>query len=105
VRRTTILLTASFLLASATLANAGTSPRTLAEEVGSVHFLTRVRKRASFGFNRAVALLHSFQYEQARQAFPTKLPCWTLPAPMAQWGVPCRTTTVCGGTAIPPQAG
>jgi len=39
------------------------------EEVGSVHFPISCSKGAELSFNRAVALLHSFQYEQARQAF------------------------------------
>src|SRR5258708_224124 len=39
------------------------------EEVGSVHFLTSCGPDLAESFNRAVALLHSFQYEQARQAF------------------------------------
>ena len=39
------------------------------EEVGSVHFLTSCSPDLAGNFNRSVALLHSFQYEQARQAF------------------------------------
>src|SRR6266567_275079 len=39
------------------------------EEVGSVHFSTSCRTELAGSFNGAVALLHSFQYEQARQAF------------------------------------
>src|SRR5713226_465750 len=35
------------------------------EEVGSVHFLTSCSKTVGVSFNHAVALLHSFQYEQA----------------------------------------
>src|ERR1700690_1737388 len=38
------------------------------EEVGSVHFVTSCSKTVGVSFNRAVALLHSFQYEQTRQA-------------------------------------
>ena len=55
-------------------------------EVGSVHFATSCAKGVEGDFNRAVALLHSFQYEDTRLAFedisrrdPT--------CAMAQWGV------------------
>jgi tetratricopeptide (TPR) repeat protein len=86
VRRTTILLTASFLLASRTLATQEHHHELSAEEVGSVHFLTSCSKAAQFGFNRAVALLHSFQYEQARQAF-NEVAVLDASCAMAQWGV------------------
>lgn len=39
------------------------------QEIGSVHFVTSCAKQNEAQFNHAVALLHSFQYEQARQAF------------------------------------
>lgn len=57
-----------------------------AEEVGSVQFATSCSKTVELSFNRAVALLHSFQYEQAREAFngiSKKDPSCA----MAQWGV------------------
>jgi Tfp pilus assembly protein PilF len=57
-----------------------------AEEVGSVHFVTSCAKPVSLGFNRAVALLHSFQYEQARQAF-SEVAKRDPKCAMAQWGV------------------
>ena len=38
-----------------------------AEEIGSVRFFTSCPKNLENSFNRAVALLHSFQYEQARR--------------------------------------
>jgi tetratricopeptide (TPR) repeat protein len=56
------------------------------EEVGSVHFLTSCRADLADGINRAVALLHSFQYEQARQAF-TEISEKEPQCAMAQWGV------------------
>jgi tetratricopeptide (TPR) repeat protein len=55
-------------------------------EVGSVHFLTSCSKEVGQDFSRAVALLHSFQYEDSRQAFDVisrKDPTCA----MAQWGV------------------
>jgi hypothetical protein len=57
-----------------------------AEEVGSVHFVTSCAKPVSLGFNRAVALLHSFQYEQAREAF-SGVAKRDPQCAMAQWGV------------------
>ena len=55
-------------------------------EVGSVHFVTSCSKAVEQDFNRAVALLHSFQYEDTRVAFEDisrKDPTCA----MAQWGV------------------
>src|SRR5713226_8721558 len=57
-----------------------------AEEVGSVQFATSCSKTVSVDFNRAVALLHSFQYEQARQAF-NEISARDPQCAMAQWGV------------------
>ena len=56
------------------------------EEVGSVHFATSCKPEISSSFNRAVALLHSFQYEQARQVF-TGISAQDPQCAMAQWGV------------------
>jgi tetratricopeptide (TPR) repeat protein len=57
-----------------------------AEEVGSVQFTTSCSKTVATSFNRAVALLHSFQYEQARDAF-TEISKQDPSCAMAQWGV------------------
>jgi tetratricopeptide (TPR) repeat protein len=56
------------------------------EEVGSVHFMTSCSNPVGASFNRAVALLHSFQYEQAREAF-TDISTHDPKCAMAQWGV------------------
>jgi tetratricopeptide (TPR) repeat protein len=56
------------------------------QEVGSVHFSTSCRADLAGSFNRAVALLHSFQYEQTRQAF-TEIASQDPQCAMAQWGV------------------
>jgi hypothetical protein len=56
------------------------------EEVGSVHFSTSCRNQLAGNFNRAVALLHSFQYEQARQAF-VEIAGQDPQCAMAQWGI------------------
>ena len=56
------------------------------QEVGSVHFSTSCRADLAENFNRAVALLHSFQYEQSRQSF-TEISQQDPQCAMAQWGV------------------
>ena len=56
------------------------------EEVGSVHFSTSCRSELAGSFNGAVALLHSFQYEQARQAF-AEIASQDPQCAMADWGV------------------
>jgi tetratricopeptide (TPR) repeat protein len=57
-----------------------------AEEVGSVHFATSCSKTVALSIDRAVALLHSFQYEQAREAF-NEISKQDPACAMAQWGV------------------
>ena len=56
------------------------------EEVGSVHFSTSCRAELAGNFNGAVALLHSFQYEQARQGF-AEIASQDPQCAMAEWGV------------------
>jgi tetratricopeptide (TPR) repeat protein len=64
------------------------------QEVGSVHFATTCTqgmtasdtKRFEGSFNRAVALLHSFQYEQTGAAF-TEIAEKHPNCAMAQWGI------------------
>src|ERR1700730_13446719 len=56
------------------------------EEVGSVQFSTSCQPALANHFNRWGALLHSFQYEQARQAF-TDIVGKDPQCAMAQWGV------------------
>src|SRR5207237_3590264 len=56
------------------------------EQLGSVHFSPSCTKRVQADFNRAVALLHSFQYEQADQAF-TQISVIDPTCAMSQWGV------------------
>lgn len=56
------------------------------EEVGSVHFVTSCSKTVGVSFSRAVALLHSFQYEQTRQAF-TEISVQDPTCAMAEWGI------------------
>ena len=56
------------------------------QQIGSVHFATSCSKAVQPGFQRAVALLHSFQYEQARTAFQEVLKQDPKCA-MADWGI------------------
>ncbi|GAC1670440.1 MAG: hypothetical protein NVS9B2_16330 [Steroidobacteraceae bacterium] len=57
-----------------------------AEELGTIHFATSCAKSTQNGFNRAVALLHSFQYEQSRGTF-VQVSKADPTCAMAQWGV------------------
>jgi len=86
MRRTTILLMPFFLIVAPGLAAQEHHHELSAGEIGSVHFLTSCSKAAQPGFNRAVALLHSLQYEQARQAF-NEVAALDPSCAMAQWGV------------------
>src|ERR1700730_10977051 len=56
------------------------------QEIGSIHFATSCAKTTEPGFNHAVALLHSFQYEDSRHAFEAILDQDPACA-MAQWGI------------------
>src|SRR6266852_232718 len=56
------------------------------QEVGSVHFATSCAKTVQADFQRAVALLHSFQYEQARLVFQ-EVTKQNPQCAMAQWGI------------------
>jgi tetratricopeptide (TPR) repeat protein len=55
-------------------------------EVGSVHFATSCAKTVQTDFQRAVALLHSFQYEQARLVFQ-EVTKQDPQCAIAQWGI------------------
>jgi hypothetical protein len=74
------------VLVSVSWANEGHHHALTEQEVGSVHFETSCSKDVAANFNRAVALLHSFQYEQTRQAF-TQIAKDHPDCAMAQWGI------------------
>lgn len=76
----------AIFLASLSFAQQGHRHDLTAEELGSVNFPTSCAKSVAADFNRAVALLHSFQYEQADQAF-TAIGTKDPTCAMAQWGV------------------
>jgi tetratricopeptide (TPR) repeat protein len=86
MRPLTALLAVALFLAPLALCQEEHHHALTEEEVGSVHFLTSCRTDLGENFNRAVALLHSFQYEQARQAF-TEISRQYPQCAMAQWGV------------------
>lgn len=56
------------------------------QELGSVNFVTSCAKGVAAEFNRGVALLHSFQYEQADEVF-TQISGKDPTCAMAQWGI------------------
>src|SRR5215831_6823479 len=56
------------------------------QEIGSVHFMTSCAKSVEQNFNHGVALLHSFQYEQARSVFED-VARQDAHCAMAMWGV------------------
>jgi hypothetical protein len=56
------------------------------EALGSVHFLVSCEAGVQAGFTRAVALLHSFGYEEARKAF-AKVAEQDPHCGMAHWGI------------------
>ena len=86
MRRIPILLIVSLGFFPARLAAQEHGHELSAEEVGSVQFATSCSKSVEQSFNRAVALLHSFQYERARGAF-TEISKQDPSCAMAQWGV------------------
>ncbi len=84
--RAAILLLAGLCSGPLTLAAQEHQHELSAEEIGSVHFLTSCSKTVKLSFDQAVALLHSFQYEQARRAF-SEIAIQDPTCAMAQWGV------------------
>ncbi len=56
------------------------------EKLGSVHFPISVAPEAQKDFDRAVALLHSFEYEQAQRGFREIADAYPTCA-MAYWGI------------------
>src|SRR5713226_8469119 len=86
MRRTAIVLLAYLISGSLSVGAQEHQHELSAEEVGSVHFLTSCSKTVELSFDRAVALLHSFQYEQTRQAF-NEIATQDPSCAMAQWGI------------------
>lgn len=86
MRSSTFVLTVVIFVASRSWCQEEHHHSLTEQEVGSVHFLTSCQPDVAANFNRAVALLHSFQYEQARQGF-TEIADHDPQCAMAQWGV------------------
>ena len=86
MRLLSALIAAFFLVVGTTWADEGHHHTLNAEEVGSVRFLTSCSPRVATEFNRAVALLHSFQYEQTRKTF-AEIAKQDPNCAMAYWGI------------------
>jgi tetratricopeptide (TPR) repeat protein len=77
-----------FLFCSSTLlvADEGHHHSMTAEELGTVHFQTSCSPKVAADFNRGVALLHSFWYEEAEKTFRT-VAREDRKCAMADWGI------------------
>jgi tetratricopeptide (TPR) repeat protein len=80
------LLCACVLLAPSLWSDEGHHHSLTEDEIGSVHFSTSCSGEVVVSFNRAVALLHSFQYEQAREAFGA-IAARDPKCALAYWGI------------------
>jgi len=74
------------LFTSALLADEGHHHSLTPEELGTVHFATSCSPTVQAEFNRGVALLHSFWYEEADKAFH-KVAQEDPKCAMANWGI------------------
>src|SRR5712692_10609782 len=86
MRQLFALCPAFFLFASLACADEHHDHKLSVEELGSIHFSTSCVKSTQTEFNRAVALLHSFQYEQSRSSF-VEVSQRDPACAMAQWGI------------------
>ncbi len=86
MRQLFALCPAFFLFASLACADEHHDHKLSVEELGSIHFSTSCVKSTQTEFNRAVALLHSFQYEQSRSSF-VEVSKRDPTCAMAQWGI------------------
>lgn len=80
------LIAAVFLIIGTAFADEGHHHALTEEEVGSVQFSTSCSPEVATEFNRAVALLHSFQYEKTRETF-ANVAKQDPNCAMAYWGV------------------
>jgi len=80
------ILSVVVAVAGSASADEGHQHQLTEQEVGSVHFATSCSHDVQTAFQRAVALLHSFQYEQARAAFQ-EISKQDPSCAMAHWGV------------------
>jgi len=75
-----------FLPISPALGDEGHHHALSEQEIGSVQFFTSCSSKVAVEFNRAVALLHSFQYEKTRETFED-VAKQDSGCAMAYWGV------------------
>src|SRR3954462_9356480 len=80
------LIAGFFLLVGTFWADEGHHHALSEEEVGSVQFATSCSPQVSATFNRAVALLHSFQYQRTRETL-LEIAKQDPTCAMAQWGI------------------
>jgi tetratricopeptide (TPR) repeat protein len=80
------LIAGFFLLVGTSWADEGHHHAVSEDEIGSVQFSTSCSPQVSATFNRAVALLHSFQYEKTREAF-AEVAKQDPTCAMAYWGI------------------
>jgi tetratricopeptide (TPR) repeat protein len=73
-------------LLSSTVGSAQANHPTSPEKLGSVNFTTSCSTAAQYQFNRAVALMHSFQFAHAIEAFHASLAS-DPSCSMAYWGI------------------
>jgi tetratricopeptide (TPR) repeat protein len=75
-----------FCLSALLVADEGHHHSMTAEELGTVHFQTSCSPKVEIDFNRGVALLHSFWYEEAEKTF-RKVAREDRKCAMANWGI------------------
>lgn len=80
------LLLSLFLLSTSLLADEGHHHSMTAEELGTVHFQNSCSSKVEADFNRGVALLHSFWYEEAEKTF-RRVAKEDGKCAMANWGI------------------
>ncbi len=86
MRRIILLLCFWTLSAYLTWCDEGHHHALTEQEIGSIHFPTSCEKTTEAPFNHAVALLHSFQYEDSRHAFEA-VSAQDPACAMAYWGI------------------
>jgi tetratricopeptide (TPR) repeat protein len=86
VRHLIILALPVLVLAYPAFADEGHQHALSDEEIGSVQFVTSCSPQVTLPFNRAVAVLHSFQYERARHDF-LEIATHDPKCAMVYWGV------------------
>jgi len=86
MRQVSFLLCSWILMSSVAWCDEGHHHALTEQEIGSIHFATSCAKNTESAFNHAVALLHSFQYEDSRHAFEA-ISAQDSACAMAYWGI------------------